>query len=422
MRRYFLLAAILLTAGCSTYTSKMEISRDLYYAGDYGEAIGSLTQLINEASDNDVCLYLLERGKARLAYGDYDSAIVDLQAAEERFHEIEGTVSISEFVKTSVASAGNMEYQPEAHEKILINAYLLLAYRMKGDREGAKVERNRTILRLEQYTDRLSQEDWEKLDVPFARYLAALHYEEEGLTDDARIEYDQIGKIRPEARPVSENPDLTEVVIFAEQGRAPLKISRSIKGYFNSSDGNLFGFFTLPGIQEPMMVNAGAVSGLSMENSGVVFSFAFPEYVRQPGIAATCRVVIDGMEAASTIVLDDIEETAMVSFKKEIGAILLKSALRTYIRTLAQTKLSDKGGHVFDVLGKVFSAIETADTRSWQTLPARIGVFRMECGPGEHELFLNYYGEGGQSAGSSRKVRFTLREGAKEIIYFPGPS
>jgi len=415
-------AALLLASGCSTYTSKMEVSRDFYYAGEYERAIGSLTSLIKDASGNDVCLYLLERGKTRLAYGDYDSAIVDFQEAEKRVHEIEGTFSVSEFIKTSLMSAGKMEYQPEAHEKILINAYMLLAYQMKGDFEGARIERNRTVMRLKQYTDGLSQEKWEKFDVPFGRYLAALLYEMEGLTDDARIEYDEIAKIRPEARPAAENPRLTEVVVFAEMGRAPLKISREVKGYFNDSGGNLFGFFTLPGASEPMMVSGGAVSGLSMKNSGVVFSFAFPEYVRQPRIASSCRVVIDSLEAAPTKVLDNVEETAMESFKKRIGTILLKSALRTYLRTLAQTKLSDKGGGVFDILGKFYSAIETADTRSWQTLPAEIGVFRMECFPGEHEIFLNYYGDSGVPIGCSRKVRFTVEEGRKEIIYFPGPS
>lgn len=413
---------LLLAAGCSTYTSKMEVSRDFYYAGEYEQAIGSLTSLIKDASDDDVCLYLLERGKTRLAFGDCDSAIVDFQEAEKRVHEIEGTFSVSEFIKTSLMSAGKMEYQPEAHEKILINAYLMLAYRMKGDAEGARIERNRTIMRLKQYTDRLSQENQEKLDVPFARYLAALLYEMDGMADDARIEYDEVSKIRPEARPASENPNLTEVVVFAEMGRAPLKVSRAIKGYFNDSDGGLMGFFTLPGAAEPMMVNAGPVSGLSMKNSGVVFSFAFPEYVRQPRIASYCRVVIDSMEAAQTITLDNVEETAMEFFKKRIATILLKSALRTYIRTLAQTKLDDKAGGVFDILGKFYSAVETADTRSWQTLPAEIGVFRMECAPGEHEIYLNYYGDSGPAAGCSRKVRFTVEEGKKEIIYFPGPS
>ena len=421
--RKILVFAVLITAvGCSTYTSKMEISRDFYYAGEYEQAIGSLTALIKDASDNDVCLYLLERGKTRLAYGDYDSAIVDFQEAEKRVHEIEGTFSVSEFIKTSIVSAGKMEYQPEAHEKILINAYLLLAYQMKGDFEGAKVERNRTVARLKQYTDRLSEENLDKLDVPFARYLAALLYEMDGLADDARIEYDGVAKLRPEARPAVENPNLTEVVVFAEMGRAPLKISREVKGYFNDTDGNLFGFFTLPGAAEPMMVSGGAVSGLSMKNSGVGFSFAFPEYVRQPRIASYCRVVIDSMEAATATVLDNVEETAMESFKKRIGTILLKAALRTYLRTLAQTKLEDKAGGLINILGKFYSAVETADTRSWQTLPAEIGVFRMECAPGEHEVFLNYYGDGGAPAGCSRRVRFTVGEGKKEIIYFPGPS
>ncbi|MBU8922089.1 MAG: hypothetical protein KOO63_09755 [Bacteroidales bacterium] len=422
MKKTLILVVLLMTSGCSTYTAKMELSRDFYYDGEYENAITGVDELVGKASNNDIHLFLAERGKMRLAAGQYDSAIVDLQRAEKRFHEIEGTISISEMVKTSVKSAGSMEYQPESHEKIMINTYLLLAYWLKGDAEGAFVERNRVAGRLKKYTDQLSQEDWEKLDVPFARYLVALLYEMEGLADDARIEYDEVNKIYPEARPAGENTFLTEIVVFAEMGRGPVKVSREIKGYFNKDAGNLLGFFELPGASGPLMVNAGSLGSFS-PTDGVVFSFAFPQYIRQPRIAARCSVVFDSIEAADAVLLDNIEETAMTAFGKDIGKILLKAAVRTCLQTLAQEKISDKkGGMVFDLLGKAFSAIDKADTRSWQTLPAEVRVFRMECDPGDHEVLLNYYDGSGAILGSSRTVRFSVEKGKKQIIYLPGPS
>ncbi|MBN1165300.1 MAG: hypothetical protein JXB45_12020 [Candidatus Krumholzibacteriota bacterium] len=422
MKKIVVLAVLLLTAGCSTYTSRMEVSRDLYYEGQYQEALLSVNKLVKDASDNDIYLYLLERGKIRLAYGDYDSAIVDLQEAERRFHEIEKTYSVGEFMKSSLISAEKIEYQPESHEKILINAYLLLAYWLEGDVEGSYVERNRVNNRLQQYTDQLSQADWEKLDVPFARYLVALLYEMEGLNDDARIEYDLIRKLRPEAAPPEANSNLTEIAVFTEFGRAPVKVSREIRGYFDKKDGKLFAVFLVPGIPQPLIFDAGGAGGLDLTDPGVIFTFAYPEYQRQPRQVEYCAIVIDNVEASRTVPLDNVEETAMAAFKKKQGSILFKAALRTALKTSAQTKLADKGGAVVDILGKVLSAVERADTRSWQTLPAEIQVFRMECEPGPHAVYVRYYGEGGRLLGTSPSCRFKVEKGKKVILYFPGPS
>ncbi len=408
--------------GCATYSSKMEVSRDFYYAGEYENALSSIDGLIKKSADRDIYLYYLERGKIRIADGDYDSSIVDLQAAESRFREIEGTISVSEFFKSGLISDTRNEYQPEPHEMILINAYLLLDYWLKGDVEGAFIERNRVNNRLKQYTDGLSSGDWKLLDVPFARYLVALLYENEGLFDDAGIEYEEIRKIRPEAAPDGPLPGATEIAVFAELGRAPVKRSREIRGYLDYKDGKLFGFFLFPGVEEPLVFSTGVGGGFDLSDPGVIFTFAFPQYERQPRNAFYCKVVVDGVEAARAVTLDSIEDTAMEAFNKKLGMILLKAAFRTYLKTVAQTKLTGKKGEVADILAKVLSAVERADTRSWQTLPAEIGIFRMECEPGRHELFLNYYDENGGLLGRSRRVKLDVKEGGKEIVYFPGPS
>jgi tetratricopeptide (TPR) repeat protein len=421
MKRSILVFVLLLALGCATYTAKMQQSRDLYYDGRYEEALGKLHSLADEASDRDRYLFLLERGKVNLAIGEYDSAIVDLQAAERRFLEIEGTSSVGDWIKSALVNPGMGEFQPEPHEKILINTYLMLAYWLKGDREGAFVERNRTVVRLGQYLDGLAGENREKLEVPFARYLVALLYEAQGRADDARIEYQTTEGLAPEAVPEEINPHLTEIALFAEVGRAPVKVSTEIRGWLKKENGDLIGFFTLPD-GSPFMYRTGVSAGFSLDNPGVVFTFAYPRCVRQERIVGHCTMVIDGVEAGRAIRLDTIEETALASFQQRLGMILIEAALRTALKVGAQTKLKEKGGAVSDVLGKVFSLVDRADTRSWQTLPAEVHLFRMEVEPGFHEVYVKYYDAADRFIGESVRDTVRVDKGGKGIVYMPGPA
>jgi tetratricopeptide (TPR) repeat protein len=415
------LAVLAAAAGCATYTARMSDTGILYYDGEYGRAIDELDKLARSSSNEDLYLYLLERGKVRLAAGMYDSAIVDMRAAENRFDEIEGTASVGEIVSQSIVSDASKEYKPEPYEKILLNTYLLLSYLESGDMEGAYVERNRVIMRLGQYLGPAVAGSDSLLDVPFARYVAAVLYENEGKLDDARIEYDRVAELFPEAVTWAPNAHLTEMVVFAEMGRAPVKVSREIRGYFAKVNGRTFGYFALPGGggQYVYPVSSALLTGDA--RLGTVFTFAFPDYVRMPRVAVLCRPVVDGVEAGTAVTLDDLERTAMEAFRRDLGKILLRSALRTYLQILAQNKLDGDAGRIASVVAKIFSAVETADTRSWQTLPAEIAVFRMEVAPGPHEVVLRYYDRGGRMVGESGSLKVWVEEGKKEIAWMPGP-
>lgn len=421
MKKPAIVCMLLIVVGCATYTAKMERSRDLYYDGEYEQALGELRTLAGEAAGRDQYLFLLERGKVNLAIGEYDSAIVDLQAAERRFLEIEGTSSVSDWIKSALVNPSRGEYQPEPHEKILINTYLLLAYWLKGDREAAFVERNRTVVRLGQYLDGLAGEKQEKFDVPFARYLVALLYEAQGRVDDARIEYQTTEGLAPEAVPEEINPHLTEIVLFTEVGRAPVKVSTEIRGYLQHEGGAVLGFFTMPD-GTPFHYATGVPANFSLKETGVLFTFAYPRYVRQKRIVERCMMVVDNMEVGEMIPLDSIEETALASFDAQLGAILIKSALRTALKVGAQTKLKEKGGILVDILGKALSAVDRADTRSWQTLPAEVQLFRLEVEPGTHEVYVKYFTGDGTCLGVSQTVTVDVEKGGKGIAYLPGPA
>jgi len=204
-------------------------------------------------------------------------------------------------------------------------------------------------------------------------------------------------------------------------GRAPVKVSTEIRGWLKKENGDLLGFFTLPdGTLFPF--RTGVSGGFTLDNPGVVFTFAYPRYVRQERIADRCTMVIDGVEAGEAIPLDSIEETALASFERRLGMILLKSGLRTALKVGSQTKLKEKGGAVVDVLGKVFSLVDRADTRSWQTLPAEVHLFRLEVAPGSHEVYVRYFDETGGFLGESPRRTVRVEKGGKGIVYVPGPA
>ncbi len=422
MRKAALAALLLLAVACATYTAKMELTDDLYFDGRYDEALANIDKLVSDSSSRDYYLLLLERGKVNLAAGNYDSAIVDLQAAERRLLEIESTISVAGAIQSVIVNPTMGEYESEPHEKIMISSYLLLAYWLKGDREGAFVERNRLIGRLDQHVNGLPEEDRASFDVPFARYLAAVLYEIEGRADDARIEYEAIDRLLPGTAPETVNTDLRELVVFAEMGRAPVKVSTEIRGYLQKDGGNLVGFFNLPGSDAPQMFFLPGFGGLELEQSGVLFTFAFPRCVRQERVVHGGRLVIDGLEAGELAVLDDLEATAVAVYERELGPTLVKAAFRTYLKTIAQTKLGDDddaAGIAFNVIGKLFAAVDQADTRSWQTLPAEIAFYRMECPPGRHTVRIDYFGEGGEPVGSSDEVEFSMKSDSKSVVFLP---
>jgi tetratricopeptide (TPR) repeat protein len=415
------LVVLAATLGCTTYTARMNDAGVCYYDGEYDRAREELDELVDSSSNEDIFLFLLERGKIRLACGMYDSAIVDLQAAEQRFDEIEGTTSIGEAFGTALVSDASREYQPVAHEKILLNTYLMISYLGAGDIEGAYVERNRVIRRLSEYIGQIEAEEDPALEVPFARYVSAVMYENEGKLDDARIEYSRVEDIYPEAVPWAPNSHMTELVVLTEMGRAPVMVSREIRGYFAKSSGQTFGYFNLPGDagQQVYPVSSSMLGDDS--GFGTVFTFAFPEYIPMERLALNAYPVVDGVEAGMAVTLDDFEGTAMEAFRRNLMSILIRSAIRTYLQILLQNELDGDAGRIAAAVSKFFSIVETADTRSWQTLPSEMAVFRMEVEPGSHIVQMRYYDRKGTFMAESEEQEIWVQEGKREITWMPGP-
>ena len=396
---------------CSGVTARdyEESTRDLmraYRASNFKGAYriaDNLVKFNKEEQGQDYYLSLLERGKVAIAKGDYRRAIRDLQRAEKHFLKIEGTFSISEESGALFANELGKEYEVEPHEMILISPYLALSYLLKGDFNGAKVERNRTINKINNYIEERAKNH---LENPFARYISGLIYELEGKMDDARIEYRKMRKYSEHLKTASYMEEelrnlgdrSPQLVIILETGVSPYKYEKK------------YGPLPIP-----------------INKTLVTIAFAYARLRRAGSLVRDCRVLVGGEGVGRMNLLYNLERTVMDQHQrtegKRVGNLVKRVAAKQLVSVGAQAagqEVAGVGGALLHLGGAIFGVatafMERADLRSWRTLSRRIYFLRfrgLELGRKSIEV---------RCIGGSMKREVEIGENRKNWVYmnFPG--
>lgn len=400
---------------CAGYNAKSynQVTMNMinqYRSGQFKLAYQSANGLVQSSSpstdqDQDYRLTLLERGKIALANGDYDNAIKDLQEAEKRLLQIEGTISLSEEAGSLFTNDLGKEYEAEAYEKIMISPYLALAYLGKNDFAGARVERNRTINKINQYIER---EKKTELENPFARYISALIYEMEDKNQDAKIEYRKIAKnnrqlssyMNQEIKKLNQRTT-TDLVIITDVGLAPTKYEQK------------FG---------PVHV--------SVQGTVVSLAFAYAKVRPLPSSINSVELYMNNTLKGKTRLLYNLEKTVLEQHKKIEERQLNSIKKRVLLRLTAQIGLQVAGkktkgiaGGLMQLGGALFGGIsshmERADLRRWSTLPKQIQFTRIRnLTPGEQTIQL---GINGNRAKLSQARKINLVKNKINILYLVAP-
>ncbi len=364
----------------------------------YSRANG-LVKFSAKSQKQDYYLTLLERGKVALANGNYDQAIKDLQIAEKKFLKIEGQFSFSEEAGALFSNERGKLYEVDPHEMVSISPYLVLAYLAKGDFAGARVERTRTIRKINFYIEKSGKR---YLENPFSRYISALIYEMEGKSNDAKIEYRKMAKyskyLRYMKKAVGEvGKKSTDLVVLVDAGVAPYKYE--IK----------YGPTTMR-IGRQIHTIAFAYAGMR----------ASPSRIRR------CRVFVDKKKMGKTRLLYDLETTVITRHKKtkskRVGNMLKRVIAKIAISAAAQAagrKAKGIGGALLRGGGIIFGAVtaimEKADLRQWSTLPKNIQYIRIpNLKPGNHLIKIRH-------GGGVQEKQVVVKKDTVTIAYFVSP-
>jgi hypothetical protein len=100
-------------------------------------------------------------------------------------------------------------------------------------------------------------------------------------------------------------------------------------------------------------------------------------------------------EPEETVLVESLDRWAVQAYEQKQAKVLLRAIFRGLTKYLAKRKAADKDVVLGWLVNAANIATETADTRSWSTLPGRVLMGRIELPPGTYDLEVSVYGDAG---------------------------
>ena len=440
---FSLVVVIALAAGCATYSAKISELRPQLALAQYDAALATVEK---ETGKKDQLLFYLERGTV-LHYADRWRESNEAFAAAERTADELYTKSISEGALSLITNDNAISYRARPYEMAMVPYFQALNYIYLGEREGALVEARKASFLLAKYTDvtlaGLKEEDdrdrLEKLrNNAFLLYFNGMLYDWDGELNDAFIAYrnaavayqgnrgvvdveipatlgadlirvgkrlgfrEEVAQLRrscpdvfsvAEGAAVAAGEDLDqaawtagngELVLLLEVGYIPQKTEVRIDiPIFEGEAYDDVGYWSWQ-IADGLGNTRAFAQGHKVE---YWLALALPDMPVAPVPIRGARLRVAGTEVqARGYRSDDLASAARVTFESEYGTILLKTIARGLTKYLA-TREVGKQGWAARLTANIFAAAsESADTRSWLTLPEHICLMRLSLPPGSYQL------------------------------------
>lgn len=424
--------------------------------------------------DKDEVLAQLERGTV-LHFADRWAESNEAFAEAERLADSIYKTSLKEGAVALITSDMAMTYRPRPFEMAMVPYYKALNYVYLGDPDAAQVEARRSSEMLAQYVDAtldgLREQDRKLLESvradAFMLYFAGMLYDWDGEWNDAFISYrnsarafqsnrdalgleippslaqdlartgqrlgfgSELDDLRKECPAVfaatdtlplvpstpeeyeerlPANAERGELVVLLEEGYVPLKTQNRLDlPIFKNEAYDDPNYWAWEMVDDSGELHAWA-AGHEIE---YWLSVAVPQMLPVPRHIAQVRVstAVLGSHAATRQV-ENLNNVALLTFEAEKPTIYFRTFVRGLLKYLAtrgvQKKAGGLGGFAANLLG---AATETADTRSWLTLPRAVHLARIELPAGEHEVKLELLDRRGRPIDSMLVPGVVVRNG-----------
>jgi uncharacterized protein len=407
--------------GCASHSERMLPVRTALDEGAPREAIRLLDEEMKVTGSHELpadmgsdnALFVLDRGSIQQGLADFDASRRDLEAADKAIDMLDLAHDAKDTIGEYVFSGSSGKYRAPPYEKLLINTLDMVNYLELADLSNARVEARRLAVMQRYVADDLGETANSVLGL--GGFLAGLTFEESGQIDDALRWYDQalqfegFSSLREPvcvllARGSYRTPRLTdlagtgsatppeasgqgEVVIVVGYGRVPHKVAERVP----------------IGLALTMFSGALAPNDVAAANriaaQGLVTWINYPTLGREQGGYALPAVTLDG----SYVQLEEavnVTHEVRSEWKKIEGNVIVSAITRMVSRYLAGTLAGAATGRGDGLIGALVSlgtqatltALDTPDTRSWETLPARVAIARVRVPAGRHAIRLEARG------------------------------
>jgi len=368
------------------------------------------------STGKNTLLYLLDKAMLQRMNGLYEASNTSFEQAKVLMDKLEAT-SVTEQLGALTINDSAMSYEGEDYEQIAVHIYAALNYIELGLWDEARVE----ALQIDERLKRLKEKrDGKAIEDPFARYLTGFIFEQGGEYSDAMIAYrDAYQMYQRYKQPIP---------LFLQQDLLRLSKDLDLKQEYKTYT-KQFAIKAVSSVRElqkqgeiVLLVHQSlapikrAHELLVYSATGVPLRISMPVYQSRPNYIHNARLVV-GESSVTTVVVDSFDKLARLSLKTHRAAITARLIARALIKKQAAHQAEDKGGALAGLLVDVAGMVtETADTRSWLTLPKNIHFARLPISAGTHHITLELIGAAGHVVQVVSLGKVTVKQGEKVVL------
>jgi uncharacterized protein len=402
-------------AGCGGHELRTIQARTALDAGQARQAIEHINKELGVGSDKDLpsdltgdnALLVLDRGTVQQSLAQFELSERDFQASDKAIDMLDLAHNAGDSIGEYVFSGSSSRYVAPPYEKLLINTLNMINYLETRDLNGAKVEARRLSVVQRYIRDELKEKNNSILGL--GGFLAGFVYEKSGDADEALRWYDDaltfagygalsaaVRELVPRAsykspriaKAVAESEgapsgtsleDGGDVICVVGYGRVPHKIPKRIP----------IGLALTLVADSIEPTNAAAANRLAAK--GLVTWINYPTLAPDQGgySVPTCSVDGKAIPMAEAV---NVSAEVTAEWRKIEGKIILSAITRLVTRLAVGEGIEKAGGKnplaLLASLGTqvTLTALDTPDTRSWETLPARVAVGRARIAAGRHTV------------------------------------
>ncbi|MDI3285902.1 hypothetical protein [Polyangium sp. 15x6] len=422
-------------AGCAGHEVRVRDSLAALDRGSMEQAVAVLDRELGVKSPGEIppvkqdeALLLLDRGSIHLAMGKYEQASRDLGAADQAIEVLDLSTSKAADLGRYVFSDDAGPYKAPAYEKLLLNTLNMLSYLARHDLNGARVEARRLAV-MQKYIESVGDEG---ALLGLGSYLAGFTYEKSKQRDEALLHYDEAlefaryKSLRDPLRTLTRGQKTTihEAIDALVEGAEPLA---PVEETGEAELLVVVGFGRVPP-KTPVRIPIGMAMQIvghelspmerrevdSLVLQGAVAWINYPTLGQGRGGYETPKASI-GEEILPLEQALDVEGEVRSAWHKREGTLVLAAITRLLARTAASVAVAgataaginaaqderqrrDGSAEAVGLLlgfatSLTMSALDTPDTRSWTTLPARIAIARTRVPAGKHAVTIEARGQ-----------------------------
>jgi len=433
--------ALAFLSGCAGYTARTLPMRTALDEGDPAGAIASLDAAMKVGSPDDLpkdmqtddALLVLDRASIQQSVAQFKRSEGDFQAADKAIDMLDLAHNAGDTIGKYIFSDSSGKYVAPPYEKLLINTLNMVNYLELHDLDGARVEARRLSVMQRYLTDQLHEGDNAVLGL--GGFLAGFTFEKSGDVDEALRYYDEalgftgfaslagpVGLLLPRGKYTSPrlsaldrskaspplDPSTGEIVFVVGYGRVPHKISNRLPiglALTYASDA---------------VHPDDAVAANKLAAQGLVTWVNFPSLGPERGgyTIPACRLDGGFVQLEEAV---NVSHEVRAEWKKIEGQIIASAITRMIARYAAGSVVGAVAGRSNGTVGFLASlatqatltALDTPDTRSWETLPARVAIARVRVPAGKHSVFID-------ARGVQRRSEVNVEPGGWAVVSLMG--